>query len=78
MVHFIFFLIVLDTHFKAFAPLLDSIKPILSLTLSHDCTVVCGLTAAKSLQFCLTLCFPIPAILQARTLEWVAISFFSA
>ena len=41
-------------------------------------------TAAKSLQLCLTLCDPIdgsppgspvPGILQARTLEWVAISF---
>ena len=41
-------------------------------------------TAAKSLQSCLTLCdprdgsppgSPIPGILQARTLEWVAISF---
>ena len=40
--------------------------------------------AAKSLQSCLTLCDPIdssppgspaPGILQARTLEWVAISF---
>ena len=39
-------------------------------------------TAAKSLQSCLTLCDPIdgsppgspvPGILQARTLEWVAI-----
>ena len=45
------------------------------------------LLAAKSLQLCLTLCdpvdssppgFPIPGILQARTLEWVAISFFNA
>ena len=44
-------------------------------------------SAAKSLQLCLTLCdpidvsppgFPIPGILQARTLEWVAISFSSA
>ena len=43
--------------------------------------------AAKSLQSCLTLCdpidgsppgFPVPGILQARTLEWVAISFSSA
>ena len=41
-------------------------------------------TAAKSLQSCLTLCDPIdgsppgspvPGILQARTLEWVAIAF---
>ena len=43
--------------------------------------------AAKSLQSCLTLCDPIdgsppcspvPGILQARTLEWVAIAFSSA
>ena len=43
--------------------------------------------AAKSFQSCLTLCNPIdgsppgslfPGILQARTLEWVAISFFNA
>ena len=42
---------------------------------------------AKSLQSCLTLCdpidggppgSPIPGILQARTLEWVAISFSNA
>ena len=40
--------------------------------------------AAKSLQLCATLCDPrdgsppgsaVPGILQARTLEWVAISF---
>ena len=39
-------------------------------------------TAAKSLQSCPTLCdptgSPIPGILQARTLEWVAISFSNA
>ena len=43
--------------------------------------------AAKLLQLCLTLCSPIdsnppgsrvPGILQARTLEWVAISFSNA
>ena len=43
--------------------------------------------ATKSLQFCLTLCDPIDGsppgspilgILQARTLEWVAISFSNA
>ena len=42
---------------------------------------------AKSLQLCPTLCdplddsppgFPVPGILQARTLEWVAISFSNA
>ena len=50
---------------------------------------VCGVcaAAAKSLQSCPTLCDPIdssppgspvPGILQARTLEWVAISFSNA
>ena len=43
--------------------------------------------AAESLQSCLTLCdpidgsppgSPIPGILQARTLQWVAISFSNA
>ena len=43
--------------------------------------------AAKSLQSCPTLCDPIdgspsgstiPGICQARTLEWVAISFYNA
>ena len=43
--------------------------------------------AAKSLQSCLTQCnprngsppgSPVPGILQARTLEWVAISFSNA
>ena len=34
--------------------------------------------AAKSLQSCPTLCDPIPGILQAGTLEWVAISFSHA
>ena len=47
----------------------------------------CAAAAAKSLQSCLTLCNPIdgsppgspvPGILQARTLEWVAISFSSS
>ena len=46
-----------------------------------------GPAAAKSLQSCPTLCDPIngsppgspvPGILQARTLEWVAISFSNA
>ena len=45
---------------------------------------ICPAAAAKSLQSCPTLCdpidgspsgSPIPGILQARTLEWVAISF---
>ena len=48
---------------------------------------VAAATAAKSLQSCPTLCDPIdgsptgstvPGILQARTLEWVVISFSNA
>ena len=35
-------------------------------------------SAAKSLQSCPTLWDPVPGILQARTLEWVAISFSKA
>ena len=49
--------------------------------------VLASAAAAKSLQSCLILCDPIdssppgcpvPGILQARTLEWVAISFSNA
>ena len=49
--------------------------------------VTAAAAAAKSLQSCWTLCdridgsppgSPVPGILQARTLEWVAISFSSA
>ena len=49
--------------------------------------MVAAAAAAKSLQLCPTLCdprdgsppgSPIPGILQARTLEWVAISFSNA
>ena len=50
-------------------------------------TLLLAAAAAKSLQSCLTLCDPIdgsppgcpvPGILQARTMEWVAISFSNA
>ena len=58
----------------------------------EDSTRACGLyqrvaATVKPLQSCPTLCdpidgsppgSPIPGILQARTLEWVAISFSSA
>ena len=49
--------------------------------------LICAAAAAKSLQSCPTLCNPIvgnllgsalPGILQAKTLEWVAISFSNA
>ena len=47
-------------------------------------TIKKAAAAAKSLQSCPTLCdpidgsplgYPVPGILQARTLEWIAISF---
>jgi len=53
----------------------------------HIVVPVCLAAAAKSLQSCPTLCDPIggsppgspvPGILQARTLEWVAVSFSNA
>ena len=75
-------------------PLLDSvwIPPLLVLswileTLLFPDIFQLPAAAAKSLQLCLTLCDPIdsspsgspvPGILQARTLEWVAISFSNA
>ena len=53
----------------------------------HGLWVLAAAAAAKSLQSCPTLRdpidssppgFPVPGILQARTLEWVAISLSSA
>ena len=53
----------------------------------HNGHAAAAAVAAKPLQSCLTLCdpidgrppgSPIPGVLQARTLEWVAISFSSA
>ena len=65
------------------------IVPYLHLVLDHPyaCKPYLAAAAAKSLQSCPTLCdprdgsppgSPVPRILQARTLEWVAISFSSA
>ena len=60
----------------------------LNRTSSVNCLVpTAAATAVKSLQSCPTLCnprdgsppgSPVPGILQARTLEWVAISFSNA
>ena len=53
----------------------------------HSIYIYAAAAAAKSLQLCPTLCdpidgsppgYPVPGILQARTLEWVAISFSNA
>ena len=57
------------------------------LSRGKEYTAAAAAAAAKSLQSCPTLCdpidgsppgLPIPGILQARTLEWVAISFSNA
>ena len=69
----------------------DYIKLIIKYSLNLLCTlthrVEAAAAAAKSLQSCPTLCDPIdgsppgspvPGILKARTLEWVAISFSKA
>ena len=54
------------------------------LDLTWVAAAAAAAAAAKLLQSCPTLCdpidssppgFPVPGILQARTLEWVAISF---
>ena len=42
------------------------------------CQVLIAAATAKSLQECPILGFLVPGILQARTLEWVAISFSKA
>ena len=68
------------THF----PHLNTQLHLLSALWTDHCS---SAAAAKSLKSCLTLCDPkdgsplgsaIPGILQARTLEWVAISFSNA
>ena len=73
-------------------PLFSSISKSIEIPLSLFSLVALGevgaaVAAAKSLQLCPTLCDPIdgsptgssvPGILQARTLEWVAISFSNA
>ena len=61
--------------------------PSLSPGVCSTIRYIAGAATAKSLQSCPTLCDPIdgspwgspvPGILQARTLEWVAISFSNA
>ena len=60
---------------------------IASLTIPSSDLNLFTTATAKSLQLCPTLCdpmddsipgSPVPGILQARTLEWVAISFSNA
>ena len=77
--------------FKSFTICWIGIHQLTSILESSICTLLkyttAAAAAAKSLQSCPTLCDPIdgsppgstvPGILQARTLEWVAIFFSSA
>ena len=66
---------------------LITLKACSATTQREDAAAAAAAAEAKSLQSCLTLCdlidgsppgSPVPGILQARTLEWVAISFFNA
>ena len=59
----------------------------IAISFSNACIHAAAATAAKSFQLCPALCDPIdgsppgspvPGILQARILEWVAISFSNA
>ena len=66
----------------------SSLSSFLTKNYEHSLSrIAAAAAAAKSLQSCPTLCDPIdgsppgspvPGILQARTLEWVAISFSNA
>ena len=65
----------------------DTLKPYSHKTSQSNHTRTTFAAAAKSFQSCPTLCdprdgsppgSPVPGILQARTLEWVAISFSNA
>ena len=83
----IFLVLIITVYFPAYFSqtfiFLDFLRYLIDLTSS----LAAAAAAAKSLQLCPTLCDPIdgsppgspvPGILQARTLEWVAISFSNA
>ena len=78
---------ILQARILEWVPISFSRGIIYSGLLNSNAAVAAAAAAAKSLQSCLTLCdprdgsppgSPIPGILQARTLEWVAISFSNA
>ena len=73
-------------HFS-FSAILGKVTFFVSLSLCDYVIVIIAAAAAKLLQSCPTPCdlidgsppgSPVPGILQARTLEWVAISFSNA
>ena len=85
-----FFLLLFFINFDSWVSLvvcLNSFFLIFCLFTISSCFMVTAAAAAKLLQSCPTLCDPIdgsppgspvPGILQARTLEWVAIAFSNA
>ena len=79
------FRLLITTNLLLILCLTEQNNPLIPICLGYNNNY--WLAAAKSLQSCPTLCnpidsgppgSPIPGILQARTLEWVAISFSSA
>ena len=81
---FIQMFVVLISLFYSYIPLNQNSSPV---NIQHISFILAAAAAATSLQLCPTLCDPIdssppgspvPGILQARTLEWVAISFSNA
>ena len=76
-----------DANHSSILQQLQDIKHVIAKALHQLIPRTAAAAAAKSLQSCPTLCDPIdssppgspvPGILQARTLEWVAISFSNA
>ena len=72
--------------FGAYTATISQVSSLLNSSADFEFTAAAA-AAAKSLQSCPTLCgpidgsppgSPIPGILQARTLEWVAIAFSNA
>ena len=68
-------------------PAVEHARPLPAVDKGTAAAAAAAAAAAKLLQLCPTLCnpidssppgFPIPGILQARTLEWVGISFSHA
>ena len=85
--YFSLLLSLLPVHVCGYVLFFISVTSIPDVYSVRSAAVTAAAAAAKALQSCPTLCDPIdgsppgspvPGILQARTLEWVAMSFSSA